>query len=151
MHNSRGLIALISYNFQHLLMPNFLYMNILLLYSTPQFIIHQFNHLVLFQQAYVCKKSLFDKSWFHMLYIYLILILIKLQTCFFRQFGRSVVRADYLTLRKGFIMVCNNAMTFVLGLNGQSLPILVLISVYLHVFLKVIFLIFYLNPYLTIL
>ncbi|GAY59500.1 hypothetical protein CUMW_194900 [Citrus unshiu] len=25
-------------------------------------------------------------------------------TCFFRQFGRSVVRADYLTLRKGFIM-----------------------------------------------
>jgi len=27
------------------------------------------------------------------------------QTCFFRQFGRSVVRADYLTLRKGFIMV----------------------------------------------
>lgn len=28
-----------------------------------------------------------------------------LQTCFFRQFGRTVVRADYLTLRKGFIMV----------------------------------------------
>ncbi|GAV86094.1 Mlo domain-containing protein [Cephalotus follicularis] len=25
-------------------------------------------------------------------------------TCFFRQFGRSVVRADYLALRKGFIM-----------------------------------------------
>lgn len=25
-------------------------------------------------------------------------------TCFFRQFGRSVVRADYLTLRKGFIL-----------------------------------------------
>ncbi|XP_062169800.1 MLO-like protein 11 [Alnus glutinosa] len=25
-------------------------------------------------------------------------------TCFFRQFGRSVVRADYLTLRNGFIM-----------------------------------------------
>ncbi|XP_020273507.1 MLO-like protein 11 isoform X2 [Asparagus officinalis] len=25
-------------------------------------------------------------------------------TCFFRQFGRSVVRADYLTLRRGFIM-----------------------------------------------
>ncbi|XP_058779869.1 MLO-like protein 11 [Vicia villosa] len=25
-------------------------------------------------------------------------------TCFYRQFGRSVVRADYLTLRKGFIM-----------------------------------------------
>lgn len=25
-------------------------------------------------------------------------------TCFFRQFGRSVVHADYLTLRKGFIM-----------------------------------------------
>ncbi|GLT57725.1 hypothetical protein SLA2020_306760 [Shorea laevis] len=25
-------------------------------------------------------------------------------TCFFRQFGNSVVRADYLTLRKGFIM-----------------------------------------------
>ncbi|KAK4439202.1 MLO-like protein 11 [Sesamum alatum] len=25
-------------------------------------------------------------------------------TCFFRQFGRSVVRADYLTLRQGFIM-----------------------------------------------
>ncbi|XAR56557.1 hypothetical protein NMG60_11037095 [Bertholletia excelsa] len=25
-------------------------------------------------------------------------------TCFFRQFGRSVVRADYLTLRKAFIM-----------------------------------------------
>lgn len=28
------------------------------------------------------------------------------QTCFFRQFGQSVVRADYLTLRGGFIMVC---------------------------------------------
>lgn len=27
------------------------------------------------------------------------------QTCFFRQFGRSVVRADYLTLRRGFIQV----------------------------------------------
>lgn len=25
-------------------------------------------------------------------------------TCFFRQFGKSVVRADYLTLRRGFIM-----------------------------------------------
>lgn len=25
-------------------------------------------------------------------------------TCFFRQFGRSVVRADYLTLRRGFIL-----------------------------------------------
>ncbi|XP_010520910.1 PREDICTED: MLO-like protein 11 [Tarenaya hassleriana] len=25
-------------------------------------------------------------------------------TCFFRQFGRSVVRSDYLTLRKGFIL-----------------------------------------------
>lgn len=25
-------------------------------------------------------------------------------TCFFRQFGRSVVRADYLTLRRGFMM-----------------------------------------------
>lgn len=45
------------------------------------------------------------------------------QTCFFRQFGRSVVRADYLTLRKGFIMVCNNAIEFVLGLydfNSKS-------------------------------
>ncbi|KAJ0044875.1 hypothetical protein Pint_04489 [Pistacia integerrima] len=30
-------------------------------------------------------------------------IFVNLQTCFFRQFGRSVVRADYLTLRKGFI------------------------------------------------
>ncbi|KAG5546090.1 hypothetical protein RHGRI_018312 [Rhododendron griersonianum] len=28
----------------------------------------------------------------------------KLQTCFFRQFGNSVVRADYLTLRKAFIL-----------------------------------------------
>ena len=32
---------------------------------------------------------------------------VKLQTCFFRQFGCSVVRADYLALRKGFIGVCN--------------------------------------------
>ncbi|KAF7822742.1 MLO-like protein 11 [Senna tora] len=31
-------------------------------------------------------------------------------TCFFRQFGRSVVRADYLTLRRGFIM--NHNLTF---------------------------------------
>ncbi|KAJ0102961.1 hypothetical protein Patl1_04612 [Pistacia atlantica] len=31
-------------------------------------------------------------------------VFVNLQTCFFRQFGRSVVRADYLTLRKGFIM-----------------------------------------------
>ncbi|TXG73750.1 hypothetical protein EZV62_002329 [Acer yangbiense] len=30
----------------------------------------------------------------------------NLQTCFFRQFGRSVVRADYLTLRNGFITYC---------------------------------------------
>ncbi|KAG6474414.1 hypothetical protein ZIOFF_068349 [Zingiber officinale] len=27
-----------------------------------------------------------------------------MQTCFFRQFGKSVVRADYLTLRQGFIL-----------------------------------------------
>ncbi|KAK4745833.1 hypothetical protein SAY87_012145 [Trapa incisa] len=31
-------------------------------------------------------------------------------TCFFRQFGRSVVRSDYLTLRKGFIM--NHNLTY---------------------------------------
>ncbi|KAK4796817.1 hypothetical protein SAY86_029143 [Trapa natans] len=31
-------------------------------------------------------------------------------TCFFRQFGRSVVHADYLTLRKGFIM--NHNLTY---------------------------------------
>ena len=29
----------------------------------------------------------------------------SLQTCFFRQFGRSVDRSDYLTLRKVFIVV----------------------------------------------
>ncbi|GJT50928.1 MLO-like protein 11 isoform X1 [Tanacetum coccineum] len=29
---------------------------------------------------------------------------VELGICFFRQFGRSVVRADYLTLRKAFIM-----------------------------------------------
>ncbi|KAK7244324.1 hypothetical protein RIF29_39144 [Crotalaria pallida] len=33
-------------------------------------------------------------------------------TCFFRQFGRSVVRADYLTLRKGFIMNHNLTMKY---------------------------------------
>ncbi|CAI9088639.1 OLC1v1023029C1 [Oldenlandia corymbosa var. corymbosa] len=33
-------------------------------------------------------------------------------TCFFRQFGRSVVRADYLTLRKGFIMKHNLNSTY---------------------------------------
>ncbi|KAG6490156.1 hypothetical protein ZIOFF_051441 [Zingiber officinale] len=27
-----------------------------------------------------------------------------MQTCFFRQFGKSVVRVDYLTLRQGFIL-----------------------------------------------
>jgi hypothetical protein len=29
-----------------------------------------------------------------------------MQVCFIAQFGQSVVRADYLILRKGFIMVC---------------------------------------------
>ncbi|KAG5114220.1 hypothetical protein JHK82_037489 [Glycine max] len=32
--------------------------------------------------------------------------------CFFRQFGRSVVRADYLTLRKGFIMNHNLSLKY---------------------------------------
>lgn len=43
---------------------------------------------------------------------YLLLLLISshhiMQTCFFRQFGKSVVRADYLTLRRGFILVCHD-------------------------------------------
>jgi hypothetical protein len=29
-----------------------------------------------------------------------------MQVCFIAQFGQSLVRADYLILRKGFIMVC---------------------------------------------
>ncbi|KAM7251678.1 hypothetical protein ACFE04_023561 [Oxalis oulophora] len=33
-------------------------------------------------------------------------------TCFFRQFGRSVVRSDYLTLRQGFIMNHNLALKY---------------------------------------
>ncbi|KAJ6966469.1 MLO-like protein 11 [Populus alba x Populus x berolinensis] len=33
-------------------------------------------------------------------------------TCFFRQFGRSVVRTDYLTLRKGFIMNHNLSLKY---------------------------------------
>lgn len=33
-------------------------------------------------------------------------------TCFFRQFGRSVVRADYLTLRQGFITTHNLPSTY---------------------------------------
>lgn len=33
-------------------------------------------------------------------------------TCFFRQFGNSVVRADYLTLRKGFIMNHHLSLTY---------------------------------------
>ncbi|XP_021667159.1 MLO-like protein 11 isoform X2 [Hevea brasiliensis] len=33
-------------------------------------------------------------------------------TCFFRQFGHSVVRTDYLTLRKGFIMNHNLSMKY---------------------------------------
>ncbi|XP_057451360.1 MLO-like protein 11 isoform X2 [Lotus japonicus] len=33
-------------------------------------------------------------------------------TCFFRQFGHSVVRADYLTLRKGFIMNHNLSLKY---------------------------------------
>lgn len=36
-------------------------------------------------------------------------------TCFFRQFGRTVVRADYLTLRKGFIMLYDS-------LDGRRIP-----------------------------
>lgn len=42
------------------------------------------------------------------------------QTCFFRQFGRSVVRADYLTLRKGFIMVCNILMLYKIRINLEN-------------------------------
>ncbi|KAG5254999.1 MLO protein [Salix suchowensis] len=33
-------------------------------------------------------------------------------TCFFRQFGRSVIRTDYLTLRKGFIMNHNLSLKY---------------------------------------
>ncbi|GAU44386.1 hypothetical protein TSUD_100360 [Trifolium subterraneum] len=40
----------------------------------------------------------------HVSYSCLTMLLAIVKTCFFRQFGRSVVRADYLTLRKGFIM-----------------------------------------------
>ena len=46
------------------------------------------------------------KLWWYNIYIKVYDFVI-LQTCFFRQFGRSVVRADYLTLRKGFITVCD--------------------------------------------
>ncbi|CAK7327598.1 unnamed protein product [Dovyalis caffra] len=35
-----------------------------------------------------------------------------MKTCFFRQFGRSVVRTDYLTLRKGFIMNHNLSLKY---------------------------------------
>ncbi|KAK6157420.1 hypothetical protein DH2020_011668 [Rehmannia glutinosa] len=39
----------------------------------------------------------------HISYSCLTMLLAIVKTCFFRQFGRSVVRADYLTLRQGFI------------------------------------------------
>ncbi|OIW11529.1 hypothetical protein TanjilG_26895 [Lupinus angustifolius] len=39
----------------------------------------------------------------HISYSCLTMLLAIVKTCFFRQFGHSVVRADYLTLRKGFI------------------------------------------------
>ncbi|KAG4981437.1 hypothetical protein JHK84_035012 [Glycine max] len=40
----------------------------------------------------------------HISYSCLTMLLAIVKTCFFRQFGHSVVLADYLTLRKGFIM-----------------------------------------------
>ncbi|KAK6131564.1 hypothetical protein DH2020_034704 [Rehmannia glutinosa] len=39
----------------------------------------------------------------HISYSCLTMLLAIVKTCFFRQFGHSVVRADYLTLRQGFI------------------------------------------------
>lgn len=35
------------------------------------------------------------------------MLLINFQVCFFRQFFRSVRRADYLTMRHGFVSVSN--------------------------------------------
>ena len=49
--------------------------------------------------------------------LYLDSFTLTLQTCFFRQFGRSVVRADYLTLRKGFILVRNILMCQISMMN----------------------------------
>ncbi|THG20393.1 hypothetical protein TEA_013235 [Camellia sinensis var. sinensis] len=40
----------------------------------------------------------------HVSYSCLTMLLAIVKTCFFRQFGNSVVRADYLTLRKAFIV-----------------------------------------------
>ncbi|KAG5131503.1 hypothetical protein JHK84_037900 [Glycine max] len=48
----------------------------------------------------------------HISYSCLTMLLAIVKTCFFRQFGRSVVRADYLTLRKGFIMNHNLSLKY---------------------------------------
>ncbi|KAF2314321.1 hypothetical protein GH714_025376 [Hevea brasiliensis] len=48
----------------------------------------------------------------HISYSCLTMLLAIVKTCFFRQFGHSVVRTDYLTLRKGFIMNHNLSMKY---------------------------------------
>ncbi|KAF9611864.1 hypothetical protein IFM89_036508 [Coptis chinensis] len=53
------------------------------------------------------EKKVVPRSKIHNFCVYMgfrMAALASVKTCFFRQFGRSVVRADYLTLRMGFIM-----------------------------------------------
>lgn len=72
--------------------------SVCVLYEVLLFLYFQLKeHLYLFYFWSCCVGIIFILRFTILLYC--------MQTCFFRQFGRSVVRADYLTLRKGFIMV----------------------------------------------
>lgn len=54
-----------------------------------------------------------------------------LQICFFRQFGHSVVRSDYLTLRKGFIMVRATLMSLKFFTFRYTLFLLYMLTMYM--------------------
>ncbi|KOM43623.1 hypothetical protein LR48_Vigan05g122800 [Vigna angularis] len=65
---------------------------------------HGYEPFVSYEGLEQLHRFIFVMAVTHISYSCLTMLLAIVKTCFFRQFAHSVVRADYLTLRKGFIM-----------------------------------------------
>ncbi|KAJ4836172.1 MLO-like protein 11 [Turnera subulata] len=71
-----------------------------------------YEPFVSYQGLEQLHRFIFVMAVTHISYSCLTMLLAIVKTCFFRQFGRSVVRTDYLTLRKGFIMNHNLSLKY---------------------------------------
>ncbi|KAL9298127.1 hypothetical protein ACSQ67_024023 [Phaseolus vulgaris] len=65
---------------------------------------HGYEPFVSYEGLEQLHRFIFVMAVTHISYSCLTMLLAIVKTCFFRQFAHSVVRVDYLTLRKGFIM-----------------------------------------------